>query len=773
MTLKDEALAFHASGRPGKIEVVPTKPCALQRDLSLAYTPGVAEPCLAIARDPALAYRYTIRGNLVAVVTNGTAVLGLGNIGPLAGKPVMEGKGVLFKKFADIDVFDLELDTSDPEIVVRTVQILEPTFGGINLEDIAAPACFEIEERLIASMGIPVFHDDQHGTAIIASAALLNALELARKDPREVRIVVCGAGAAGIACSRLFLHLGIRREQIVLVDSAGVIFRGRERNMNRHKEEFATDDGCRTLEEAMRGADVFIGVSGSNLVTRAMLQAMAPRPIVLAMANPDPEITYPEAKRARPDAIVATGRSDFPNQVNNVLGFPFIFRGALDVQARAINTEMKLAAVRALSDLAKHTVPDSVARAYGGAHFQFGPDYILPKPFDPRVLPWEAVAVARAAMQSGVAQRALDLEEYRERLESRLGPAREAMRLIRHRARQSPRRIVLPEGTHPKILRAAAELADERIARPVLLGPLDQVRRAAGNEGLRLDDVEVIDPVASARLELYAEELYALRQRKGVTRDEARQLVLSPNVFGALMVRLGDADGLVSGVSQHYPDTIRPMLQIVGTRAGARRVVGVFMLTFRNRTFFVADATVNVEPDAEGLAETAILTAGFARRMNVEPRVAMLSFSNFGSVSHRLVDLVREATRLVRLRAPDLIVDGEMQADTAVWADLAREQFPFSAVQGDASVLVFPDLTSGNIAYKLLRRLGGAEAIGPILVGMRKPVHAVHPSSEVADIVHVASIAAAEALDARRAAEAEPAGDAAPEAAVATACRRS
>jgi malate dehydrogenase (oxaloacetate-decarboxylating)(NADP+) len=762
MTLKDDALAFHAAGRPGKIEVVPTKPCALQRDLSLAYTPGVAEPCLAIAQDPALACRYTAKGNLVAVITNGTAVLGLGHIGPLAGKPVMEGKSLLFKKFADIDVFDLELDTTDPDEFVRTVRLLEPTFGGINLEDVAAPACFEIEERLIATMGIPVFHDDQHGTAIIAGAALLNALELARKDPGRVRIVVCGAGAAGIACSRLFLHLGIGRGQIVLVDSAGVVYRGRDRNMNRHKEQFATDETCRTLEEAMRGADVFLGVSGPNLVTGAMLGSMAPRPVVLAMANPDPEITYPEAKRARPDAIVATGRSDYPNQVNNVLGFPYIFRGALDVMARAINTEMKLAAMRALSDLARHSVPDSVARAYGGAHFQFGPDYILPKPFDPRVLVWESAAVARAAMQSGVARKDLDLDEYRERLESRLGPAREAMRLVRHRARQSPRRIVFPEGSHLKILRAAAELADERIARPVLLGPATAVRRAAEAEGLRLEEIEVIDPSTSERLDRYVEELYVLRQRKGVTRDDARQLVLSPGVFGALMVRLGDADGLVAGVTQHYPDTIRPMLQIVGPRKDGGRVVGVFMLTFRNRTFFFADATVEVEPDAEGLAETAVLTAEFARRMNVEPRVAMLSFSNFGSVGHRLVDLVREATRRVRLRAPDLIVDGEMQADTAVTPELAREQFPFSAIRGDANVLIFPDLTSGNIAYKLLRRLGGAEAIGPILVGMRAPVHAVHPSSEVADIVHVAAIAAADAVLALQAKEAKDASGAVP-----------
>ena len=631
MTLENDALTYHASGRPGKLEVVPTKPCVLQRDLSLAYTPGVAEPCRAIQKDPALAYRYTTRGNLVAVISNGTAVLGLGNIGPLAGKPVMEGKAVLFKKFADIDVFDLEIDTTDPERLIDIVRSLEPTFGGINLEDIAAPECFEVEKRLIASMSIPVFHDDQHGTAIIASAALTNALELARKDLGNTRIVLCGAGAAGIACCRHFLSIGVRREQIVLCDRAGVIHRGRDHHMNPHKEEFATDEPCRTLAEALRGADVFLGVSGPGLVTPEMLAAMAPHPIILAMANPDPEITYPEARKARPDAIVATGRSDFPNQVNNVLGFPFIFRGALDVQARAINIDMKLAAMHALADLAKHSVPDSVARAYGGVHFQFGPDYIIPKPFDPRVLLWESVAVARAAMASGVARRTIDLEEYRETLESRLGPAREALRIVRHRARQSPRRIVFPEGTHPKILRAAAEVAEERIARPVLLGPLDRVRQAAAAEGLALDGVEVVDPACSDRLDRYVEELCTLRQRKGVTRDDARQLVLSPNVFGSLMVRLGDADGMVSGVSQNYPDTIRPMLQIVGVREGVRRVAGVFMLTFRNRTIFIADTTVSVEPDAEGLAETAILTAEFARRKRL--KIAMTSLGSFRSAA--------------------------------------------------------------------------------------------------------------------------------------------
>jgi malate dehydrogenase (oxaloacetate-decarboxylating)(NADP+) len=745
MDLRSEALNYHRGGRPGKVEVISPKSCATQRDLSLAYTPGVAEPCREIARDPSLAYAYTSKGNLVAVVSNGTAVLGLGNIGPLAGKPVMEGKGVLFKRFADIDVFDLEIDSSDPEEIIRTVRILEPTFGGINLEDIKAPECFHIEEQLIRSMGIPVFHDDQHGTAIISSAALLNALELVRKDLQAIRIVFSGAGAAGIACARLLLALGVRKEQITLVDTVGVVHRGRERNMNPYKAEFATDASCRTLAEALKGADVFVGVSAANIVSREMVKSMAPSPIVLAMANPDPEITYDEARATRSDLIMATGRSDYPNQVNNVLGFPFIFRGALDVQARAINLDMKLAAVHALADLAKQSVPESVMRAYGNVSFHFGPEYIIPKPFDPRVLLWEATAVAKAAMESGVARRPVELAEYRESLESRLGLAREAMRIIIHRARKEPKVIVFPEGTHPKILRACAEIVEERIARPVVLGNVEQVRAAAKGLDLPLGGITILDPAQSPRLERFQDELYSLRHRKGVTKDDARHVVLDPNVFGALMVRLGDADGLVSGVSQHYPETIRPILQVVPARKGVRRVVGVFLLTFRNRSFFVADATVNVEPDADDLAETAILAAEVARRFDITPRVAMLSFSNFGSVKHRLVTLVREATRKVREQAPELVVDGEMQADTAVVPDIAQTHFPFSAIKGDANVLIFPDLSSGNAAIKLLHRLGGAQMIGPILVGMSRPVHIMHPSSEVGDIVNVTAIAVADA----------------------------
>jgi malate dehydrogenase (oxaloacetate-decarboxylating)(NADP+) len=659
----------------------------------------------------------------------------------------MEGKVVLFKRFADIDVFDLEIDTTDPDRVVETVRLLEPTFGGINLEDIRAPECFDIESRLIGCMGIPVFHDDQHGTAIIASAALLNAMELRGKDLRQERIVISGAGAAGIACARLFLALGVSREQIVLCDTSGVVHRGREKGMNPHKAEFATDEPCRTLDQALKGADVFVGLSGANLVSQEMLLSMADRPVVLAMANPDPEISYADAKSARPDAIVATGRSDFPNQVNNVLGFPFIFRGALDVQAKAINTEMKLAAAHALADLAKQSVPEAVSRAYGNVRLRFGDEYIIPKPFDPRVLLWESTAVARAAMESGVARKKLDLEEYREGLESRLGLAREAMRIITHRARHDPRTIVFPEGTHLKILRAAAQVVEEGIARPILLGSVDGVHAAARENDILLKGITIIDPARSPSRGLYAEELFLLRRRKGVTREDAASLVLSPNVFGALMVRNSDADGLVSGVTLHYPDTIRPMLQIIGRRPDVPRVVGVFLLTFRNRSFFLADATVNVEPDADCLAEIALLAAEVARRFNVEPRVAMLSFSNFGSVDHPLVRLVQAATAKIHRLSPGLIVDGEMQADTAVWPDLATAHFPFSAIQGDANVLVFPDLTSGNIAYKLLKHLGGAEVIGPILVGMARPVHVLHQSSEVSDIVHLTALAVADAQE--------------------------
>jgi len=745
--LANDAFDYHRGARPGKIEVVSTKPCATQRDLSLAYTPGVAGPCLAIEKDPDLAYEYTAKGNLVAVVTNGTAVLGLGAIGPLAGKPVMEGKGVLFKRFADIDVFDIEIDSRDPDEIVRVCRLLEPTFPGINLEDIKAPECFVIEERLQSQVAIPVFHDDQHGTAIITSAALLNAIEITKRRIDDLRIVIVGAGASGIASARLFTKLGVRREQIVMCDRKGVIFRGREEDMNPYKAEFASDTAARTLADAMRGADVFLGLSTAGLVTPDMVRSMAKRPILFACANPDPEIGYPDAKAARPDVLMATGRSDYPNQVNNVLGFPFLFRGALDARATRFNDEMKLAAVRALADLAREDVPDSVARAYGVENLHFGPEYLIPKPFDPRVLLWVAPAVANAAMATGVARRTLDLDAYRERLEARLGKSRELVRAIIHRAQRDPRRIVFPEGEHPRIMRVAEHLAAEGVARPVLLGKPERIRAAARRLELTLEGVEVVHPRQHPRRADYVAELYRLRQRKGITRADADTLMRDPNYFGSMMVHLGDADGLVSGVTQHYPDTIRPALQIVGLRPGLTRVCGVYCVIAKGKCWFFADTTVNIQPNAEELAEIAILAAGVAREFGFEPRIAMLSFSSFGSARHPVVDTVRRATEIVRRRAPELQVDGEMQLEPAVDPAAAREHFPFSRIQGDANVLVFPDLHSGNLAFKLMQRLAGAETIGPILAGLARPIHIVAPTSDDNEIIHIASIAAVEAQE--------------------------
>ena len=749
MIRDEEALSYHAVPRPGKIEVTPTKPCLTQRDLSLAYTPGVAVPCRHIQRDVEKAYTYTAKGNLVAVVSNGTAVLGLGNIGALAGKPVMEGKGVLFKRFADIDVFDLEIDSTDPQDVIRTVKLLEPTFGGINLEDIRAPECFLIEDRLKELLQIPVFHDDQHGTAIISGAALLNALEIVGKDVSDVKVVFNGAGASGIACAKYYLRLGVRPENLILCDSKGVIYRGRTEGMNPWKEQLASDTEARTLAEALRGADVFVGLSVGNCLTGEMLRTMSDRPVVFALANPDPEITYEEAKAARPDVIMATGRSDYPNQVNNVLGFPFIFRGALDVRATAINEEMKLAATKALASLAKEDVPESVVKAYGLERLRFGPDYLIPKPFDPRVLIWESAAVAEAAMKTGVARRPIDLDRYREELEQRLSPSREVMRVMINQARRDPKKVVFPEGEHPKVLRACQAILEERIAVPILLGTEARVRELAHEYALHLDGVQIVDPQESPLAARYAQELYQLRQRKGVTLAEAQRLMRdNPNVYGAMMVRLGDADALVAGVGQHYPDTLRPALQIIQVREDCRRVVGLFLMVFRDRLLFFADTTVNIEPSAEELADIAILTAQVARRFNVDPRVAMLSFSNFGSVRHPLTEKVRRATELVRQKAPGLAVDGEMQADTAVFYDLIREHYPFSTLTQPANVLIFPDLQSANIAYKLVQRLGGAEAVGPILVGMRKPVHVLQYGFEAKDIVNMTAIAVVEAQEA-------------------------
>ena len=742
MIRKQDALDYHSQGRRGKIEVVSTKPCATQRDLSLAYTPGVADPCLEIAARPDDAYQYTAKGNLVAVVSNGTAVLGLGDIGPLAGKPVMEGKGVLFKRFADIDVFDIELNSHNPDDIIKAVQMLEPTFGGINLEDIKAPECFAIEAALKKVMNIPVFHDDQHGTAIISGAALINALEVVGKDIANVKVAFSGAGAAGIACAHLYEKLGVRKEHVLLVDTKGVVYKGRTEGMNEYKEYFASDTNARTLADAMKGADVFCGVSAKGVVTKEMVKSMADKPIVFAMANPDPEITYDDATSVRDDMIMATGRSDYPNQVNNVLGFPFIFRGALDVRARAINDEMKIAASHALARLAKEDVPDSVIRAYGGRRIEFGQEYIIPKPFDPRVLLWETVAVAKAAMDTGVARNPIaDMEAYKDCLEARLGKTREIMRFFIHKAQKAPKRIVFPEGQEEKILRAANIIIEERIATPILLGSRTLVREAIERLGFDLGQAEIVNPAKSPLYEPYVKEYFELRNRKGITLDVAERHMKTTNEFGMMMVRNGDADALISGLTQHYPETVRPALQIIGTREGVHKIAGLYMLVFKNQTLFIADATVNIDPTAEELAEIAIMTAERVKRIDIVPRIAMLSFSNFGSTKHPLTDKVRRATEIVRQRAPNLIVDGEMMADTAMSVEMLTELYPFSTLKEPANVLICPDLTSANIAYKLLSKVGGASAIGPILLGIRKPVYLLTPGVEVSDIVNIAAMA--------------------------------
>ena len=743
-----EALDYHSRGRKGKLQVVPTKPTSTQRDLSLAYTPGVAEPCRRIAEDPLLAFEYTARGNLVAVISNGTAVLGLGDIGPLASKPVMEGKAVLFKRFADIDVFDLEITPTDVDEFVRTVKALEPTFGGINLEDISAPECFEIETRLKKELSIPVFHDDQHGTAIISAAALLNALELVEKKIEDVRIVISGAGAAAIACVRLYLELGAKREHVIFCDSKGVIYKGRTERMDALKESFAADTDARTLADALHGADVFVGLSVGGLVSPEMLAPMAARPIVFAMANPDPEIGYEDAKAARPDVIVATGRSDYPNQVNNVLGFPFLFRGALDTRATDINEAMKHAAVRALADLAREDVPDSVLKAYGLESLEFGDQYLIPKPFDYRVLLRVAPAVAEAAMASGVARRAIDdIEVYRRELARLISRRFHLMHNIIDRAARNPQRIVFPEGEHDKILRAAKVLVDQKIAHPILLARREKI--ADKLEQLDLDEsaVTILHPVDSELLERYADELHRRRRRHGVTREDALKLMRSRNDFGSMMVEMGDADGLLSGLTQHYNETILPALQIHGMQEGVERVSGAYILLFEERVLFLADTTVNIDPTAEQLAEIAVQTAALARRFQVDPRVAMLSFSNFGSNDHPSARKARRAVEFARELDPDLMIDGEMQADTAVVQSILDETYPWSDLQGPANVLIFPELQSANIAYKLLWRLADVEAIGPILLGLDKPVHVLQRGVEVMDIVNMAAICVVDAQD--------------------------
>ena len=748
-----EALDYHTAGRPGKIQVVATKPLTSQRDLSLAYSPGVAEPCLAIAADPSLAYRYTARGNLVAVITNGTAVLGLGDIGPLASKPVMEGKAVLFKKFADIDVFDLELDASDPDLFIECVAALEPTFGGINLEDIKAPESFYIEEKLRARMKIPVFHDDQHGTAIISGAALLNAALLQDKSLESLRVVVSGAGASAIACSRFFISLGVDPKKIVMADSRGVIHIGRT-DLTEVKRQFAIDTPMRTVAEALVGADVFLGLSKGGLVDAEMIAKMAPRPIIFALANPDPEIGYDEAKLARPDAIVATGRSDFDNQVNNVLGFPFIFRGALDVRATTITEEMKLAAARALAELARRDVPHEVSRVYG-AEFHFGPNYIIPKPFDPRVLYWVAPAVARAAVESGAAPGPFDESAYVEHLRGLLGQSSAVLRKFVRRAATDPKRIVFPEADDPRILQACSILLDERVALPVLLGPRDLIESVVRARDIDLDlsRCEIIDPATDAALADYATEMYERRQRKGLGRRGAVKLMRDRNHFAMMMVAQGRVDGVVTGLLAPYSEMIRPALQIVGLAPGIRRTAGMYLMLHHQRgMLFFGDTTVNVSCDAEALADIAILLADAAKTFEVTPRIAMLSMSNFGSVRHREAEKVAEAVALLRERRPDLEVDGEMQGNHAVDFALQQRTFPFSRMTGPANVLVFPNLDAGNIAYKLVRELGGVTSVGPVLLGMARAVTVLERDCEVDTIVLMSAltVVAAQEHDRRR-----------------------
>ena len=745
---KQQALDYHFGTHPGKIEITPTKPCRTQRDLSLAYTPGVADPCLEIQKNPQDAYKYTARGNLVAVVTNGTAVLGLGDIGALAGKPVMEGKAVLFKRFANVDVFDIEIDSHDPDEIIKVCQLLEPTFGAINLEDIKAPECFYIEETLKKTMKIPVFHDDQHGTAIISGAALLNALEIVGKDIGKVRVVVNGAGAAGFACAEHYVRLGVKRENVILCDTKGVVYQGRTAGMNPYKQRFAVDTKLRTLAEAMAGADVFLGLSVKGAITPDMVRSMAAHPVVFAMANPDPEITYDEAKAARSDVIMATGRADFPNQVNNVLGFPFIFRGALDVRATTINEEMKLAATRALANLAKEDVPDSVCRAYGVARLKFGPDYLIPKPFDPRVLVWESTAVAKAAMETGVAQEPIDITMYREQLERHQGKAHEISRMMIHKAQARPKTVVFPEGENEKILRACHTILDEKIATPILVGNSAIIHAKMAELGLDLKQARIVDPKDSPLRESYIQELFRLRQRRGVTLVEARTLIEERNIFASMMLHMGDADALVAGVTQHFPDTIRPALQIVRMREGLHKVAGCYpMVTRKGDLFFLADTSVNVDPTAEDLVEIALCTAEEARRFNVVPRVAMLSFSSFGSTKHPSCDKVRKAVELLHKADPTLIVDGEIMADTAVSPEILEQTYPFSSLKGGANVLIFPNLESANIAYKLLMTIGGATTLGPVLMGMARPVHLLARGAEVEEIVNVVAIAVVDARD--------------------------
>ena len=744
---KQDALDYHSQGRPGKIQVVPTKPTNSQRDLSLAYSPGVAEPCLRIAENKEDVYKYTAKGNLVAVISNGSAVLGLGDIGPEAGKPVMEGKGLLFKIFADIDVFDLELDTQNIDEFVMIVKALEPTFGGINLEDIKAPECFEIERRLKECMSIPVMHDDQHGTAIISAAALINACEIQKKKLDKVKIVVNGAGAAAISCTRLYVSLGARKENIVMLDRSGVIRTDRD-NLEGTKAEFATIRKINTLAEAVKDSDVFIGLSSPDVLTADMLKTMAKNPIVFAMANPDPEIAYELAIKTRKDIIMATGRSDYPNQVNNVLGFPYIFRGALDVRATGINEEMKKAAVIAIAELAKKTVPEAVNLAYNSKNLKFGKDYIIPKPIDLRLITSVSPAVAKAAMESGIARKHItDWDAYHEELKTRLGLDDKLLRTITNKAKSSPKRVVFAEADNYKILKAAQIVRDEGIAIPILLGDKEKISQIMLENELELEGVLIINPLEDLNTcNNYAELLYKKRQRRGVTLFESKKLMRDRNYFGAAMVQFGEADALISGLTKEYGSTIKPALQVIGIEEGVNRVAGMYMMLTKNGPVFFGDTTVNENPTVDELVDITILLDHSVKQFNVQPRIAMLSYSNFGSNDGIVPQKVRQAVQILHEKHKDIIVDGEMQANFAMNPDLLKDNYPFSSLVGaPANVLIFPNLESGNIAYKLLQELGGAEAVGPILLGLNKPVHILQLGSSVREIVNMVTIAVVDA----------------------------
>lgn len=747
---KQEALDYHSHGRPGKIEVIPTKPYSSQRDLTLAYSPGVAEPCLDIEKNPEDAYRYTSKGNLVAVISNGTAVLGLGDIGPLASKPVMEGKGMLFKIYADIDVFDIEVDANDIDTFVQTVKAIAPTFGGINLEDIKAPECFEIEKRLKEELDIPLMHDDQHGTAIISTAALINACEIAGKKLSEVKLVVNGAGASAISCAKMYVAVGVNKANITMLDSKGIITDDRE-GLDDNKKFFARKkDKRETLADAMKGADVFVGLSKGNVVNADMVRSMADRPVVFALANPDPEISYDEAMSARPDIIMATGRSDHPNQVNNVLGFPFIFRGALDVRATQINEAMKLAAAYSIAQLAKEPVPDDVNLAYDTRNLSFGPTYIIPKPIDSRLISTVAPAVAKAAMESGVARKSItDWDMYRMELNSRLGLDNKLMRTVTSKARQNPKRVVFTEADTYKILKAAQVVKDDGIAKPILLGDIDKIKRLIDENNLDLGDTVIIDtrsPEQEDNRYRFSEMLYQKRKRSGLTQYEAKKLMQDRNYFGAMMVETGMADAMISGLTRKYAVPVRPALQCIGVQDGVKKVAGMYMISNKQGNFFFADTTMNVEPTAQELVDITVLTAQAVRQFNIVPRIALLSYTNFGSAEGPLPEKVREAVAILHRDYPGLIVDGDLQANFALNNELLKEVFPFSELVGKkVNTLIFPNLASGNIAYKMMQELGGAEAIGPILLGMKKPVHILQLGSSVREIVNMVTIAVMDA----------------------------